>query len=313
MGAEVLWRINLPQPKNHLHQGVIDLRKRFTVFVAVALLCSLVLVLPAVGATNGKIAFTSMSGANNEIYVMDADGTNQIDLTNNPSGDWCAAWSPDGMKIAFTSDRNENSEIYVMDANGDNQIDLTNNPAADGCPSWSPDGMKIAFSSGRFGDIEIYVMNANGGIPIDISNNPAMDTTPSWSPDGTKIAFDSDRLGASGLYESAIWVMDANGDNPTQLTDNPTTDYDPAWGIAVQTPEQEINDLKTAVEELNLKNGKGYIAKLDEALNSLAKGNTHAAINQLNAFINLANAQQGKKLTKADELIAQAQEIIDSI
>ena len=62
-----------------------------------------------------KIAFISDRDGNFEIYVMDADGSNPTNLTNNPGRDSFPAWSPDGSKIAFGSDRDGNMEIYVMD------------------------------------------------------------------------------------------------------------------------------------------------------------------------------------------------------
>ena len=77
------------------------------------------------------IAFTSDRDGNFEIYVMDADGTAQTNLTNNPASDAVPAWSPDGTKIAFFSDRDGNREIYVMDADGTNPTRLTSDPALD--------------------------------------------------------------------------------------------------------------------------------------------------------------------------------------
>ena len=49
---------------------------------------------------------------------MDAEGRNQINLTNNPAEDLAAQWSPDGQRIVFTSDRDGSWDIYVMDADG---------------------------------------------------------------------------------------------------------------------------------------------------------------------------------------------------
>ncbi len=174
--------------------------------------------------SNAEIAFSSNRDGNREIYVMDADGTNQTRLSNNPAHDDLPSWSPDGTKVAFHSDRDGNFEIYVMNADGTNQINLTNNPGLDFQPSWSPDGTKIAFESVRDGNFEIYVMNADGTNPIRLTNNTAVDADPSWSPNGTKVAFHSNR---DGNFE--IYVMNADGTNQINLTNNPAGDEVPSW------------------------------------------------------------------------------------
>ena len=79
-----------------------------------------------------KIAFSSNRTGDNEIYVMNANGTEQTRLTTNPANDDFPAWSPDGLKIAFNSYRDGNTEIYVMNADGTGQTRLTNNPSYDG-------------------------------------------------------------------------------------------------------------------------------------------------------------------------------------
>ena len=73
-----------------------------------------------------------------EIYVMNADGTGQTRLTNNPEGASSPDWSPDGSKIAFVRRREGNLEIYVMNADGTGQTNLTNNSGNDSSPAWSP-------------------------------------------------------------------------------------------------------------------------------------------------------------------------------
>ncbi len=80
-----------------------------------------------------EIAFTSNRDGNDEIYVMNADGSNQTRLTYNDAYDGMPAWSPDGTRIAFESRRDSNgSAIYVMNADGSNQTQLTKRPW------WSP-------------------------------------------------------------------------------------------------------------------------------------------------------------------------------
>ena len=132
---------------------------------------------------DGKyIAFESNRDGNNEIYVMNADGSDQKRLTIAPSSDIGPSWSPDGKHIVFMSNRDGNSEIYVMDADGNNQNRLTNDSSDDFQPSWSPDGKYIAFVSNRDDNAEIYVMNADGSNQVRLTDNSVYDYSPVWSP-----------------------------------------------------------------------------------------------------------------------------------
>jgi Tol biopolymer transport system component len=168
-----------------------------------------------------QIAFLSLRDGNNEIYVMNADGTNQTRLTNDPGLDSEPAFSPNGSRIAFTSTRAGNLEIYVMNADGSNQTRLTNNNGGDTHASFSPDGSQIVFTSARAPtfDSEIYVMDADGMNPTNLTNSAGLDTEPSFSPDGSRIVFTSNRDGNREIY-----VMDANGLNQTRLTNNAVDD-----------------------------------------------------------------------------------------
>lgn len=160
------------------------------------------------GADAPKLSLNNL-----EVMVMDADGTDVTNLTNNAATDWIPFWSPDGTRIAFQSDRDGSGEIFAMASDGSDPTNLTNNPNLDGWASWSPDGEKIAFVSDRDGNYEIYVMNADGTGQVRLTNNTEWDAGPTWSPDGTRIAFESHRDG-----EYRIYVMDADGTNQTVLT-----------------------------------------------------------------------------------------------
>ena len=174
------------------------------------------------GPPPAKIAFTSDRDGNFEIHTMDPDGSNLVNLTNNPFTDGGPSWSPGSHTIAFGSNRDANDEIYIMSADGSNQTRLTNNGAFDVGSTWSPDGNKIAFASDRDGDFEIYVMDADGSNPTNLTQNPLVDEIgPAWSPDGSKIAF---------KRQGEIYVMDADGLNPISLTSGASnTDSSPTW------------------------------------------------------------------------------------
>ena len=93
---------------------------------------------PAWSPDGSQIAFDSDRDGNYEIYVMNADGSNPHNLSNNPANDEDPVWSPDGSQIAFDTKRGGNNEIYVMNADGSNQHNLSSNPADDRHPAWRP-------------------------------------------------------------------------------------------------------------------------------------------------------------------------------
>jgi len=138
----------------------------------------------------GDLDATEPSG-DEEIYVIDADGTNVRRLTDNADFDSAPVWSPDGTRIAFEraaagtftpGTEAQEKDIYVMNADGSDVRRLTYSPGLDEGPAWSPDGTKIAFSSARDGQQEIYVMNADGSDPRRLTSNPARDESPDWQP-----------------------------------------------------------------------------------------------------------------------------------
>ena len=191
---------------------------------------------PAATGALGHIAFRAYVDGNADIYVINADGSNQTRLTDGQEFGTMPRWSPDGSKIAFVSIRGANWDIYVMDADGSNQTRLTDSPGIDEAPVWSPDGSKIAFVSIRSGTHEIYLMDALGSNqtrittptpPHDPTYNSAWAErlTPIWSPDGSEIVFTSVRDG----NQADIYVMEADGSNEVRITTNPASDSNPTW------------------------------------------------------------------------------------
>ena len=170
-------------------------------------------------AYSGRDVFTSdgqsIENPTWDIYVIDADSSNSVQLTNDPANEMEAAWSPDGNRIAYISDSNgPDFNIYVMNADGSNITQLTSGAENEFGPAWSPDGSQIAFTSDRNGNVQIYVMKADGSDITLLTDDGSNSAYPSWSPDGKQILFESDREDGN----ANIYFMNADGSNVVRLT-----------------------------------------------------------------------------------------------
>lgn len=184
---------------------------------------------PLSGSGGGVIAFFSDRDGNDEIYVMNADGSDQRNLTHHPASDTDPAWSPDGSQLAFSSDRDGDLEIYIMDADGTNLRQLTSNPAIEADPIWSPDGNQIAFLSLRDGNVEIYVINADGSDLRRLTHNDYNDFEIDWSPDGAFIAVSSQTGQYGDIYTIHVASAFEGVVERQQLTKTNAHDAFPRW------------------------------------------------------------------------------------
>jgi Tol biopolymer transport system component len=178
--------------------------------------------IPAVPPIGTKIAFVSRRTGNNQIFVMNPDGSDQINVSNSQTYDDSPSWSPNGSKIAFARcDAGNDCQIYTMNADGSNQVSLTSGDD----PDWSPDGTKIAFTCGS----DICVINTDGTNLIGFSRS-GLDYGPEFSPDGSRIVFGCARRCncIPDTVNEEICVMNGDGSNEINLTNNPYEDILPA-------------------------------------------------------------------------------------
>jgi len=140
----------------------------------------------------GKIAFWSNRDTNFQVYIMNADRSDQINLSNNNNYELQPDISPDGLKIIFSRSTDLQTgkfDIFVMDIDGSNERNLTNHDHEDAFPRWSPDESYIVFvkyieiESNPMPPKQIFIMKADGTSPTNMSNNnyEYLDTGPSWS------------------------------------------------------------------------------------------------------------------------------------
>src|SRR3989304_5434992 len=160
-------------------------------------------------AFNQRLVFSSNRDGNWEIYyMMNADGSHQVNLTNNPADDHSPIWSPDAKRIAFVSNRDGNEEIYVMNIDGSEVKRLTQNPGADVSPSWAPNcsschgshdrishvprtsTRRLLLLSERGGQRDIYMMDLDDSAEMDLTRTDGVDETdPSWMVEDQHIVF----------------------------------------------------------------------------------------------------------------------------
>ena len=173
---------------------------------------------PSYSSDGKKIAFESGRTGSQEIWTVNADGQDAVQLTSFGGPQvGTPRWSPDGSKVAFDSHKFGNADIFVVAANGGEAVRLTTGPHNHTVPAWSSDGKWIFYASNATGRQEIWKSPADGGTPVQVTHDGGAQPT--------------HRPGDPWLYWSrgSLWRMPEAGGAVEKVVDYPNPDFAP-WG-----------------------------------------------------------------------------------
>jgi len=172
-----------------------------------------------------SIAFRTNRNGGEEVYVMDANGTNKINVTNHSALDLEFDWSPDGAQIVFTRLVQETYVIYVINTNGSGLVQVTNSSINSRYAAWSPDGTRIAYSrlitSGNTSFWQVVVRSLVDNTTAIISDSTQVAVFPQWSKDSKRIYYNIQRVGLGVRAVDASYNKILVGHFPRSLSWSP--------------------------------------------------------------------------------------------
>lgn len=160
---------------------------------------------------SGRLVYSSTASGNRDLWIMQPDGTEQRQLSNNSAFEKAPAVTPDNRYIVFTSNRSGALQLWRMDIDGSNQIQLTDGAPKD-YPAISPDGKWIFFNTTD--DWSVWKVSIDGGETLRLTEYPAY--FPSVSPDGKNIACVGGTEPRRRLW---IFVLPFEGGQPSKRFD----------------------------------------------------------------------------------------------
>lgn len=175
------------------------------------------------GCFSSRIVFVG-DGQAKELYCMDFDGFNTVQLTRNGTINMSPEWAPDNKALIFTSYLNHNPDLWWLDFATLKQYPLSSRPGINASGRYSPDGATVALSMSFKGIPKIFLINMQGNIINKLTQGRGDDISPTWAPDGSTIAYVSDQAGTPQIY-----AVPANGGEPRRLTVSGNYNTDPDW------------------------------------------------------------------------------------
>lgn len=196
---------------------------------------------PAWSPDGRQIAYAcNRGGTKFELCLMNADGSNPQQLTQNEFNDWNPRWSPDGKFLVYTSSEFPYAHLHVLELATGVSRRLLVAEGNEGSGRWSPDGQRILYMSDRGGYFNLYAATPDGTRELKLTDF-GRDDRGSWSPDGKQIVFVRTLVSSAIVSIVDLFIADADGKNPRQLTNDqlvegwPTFSPDGKWILCARS------------------------------------------------------------------------------
>jgi len=220
---------------------------------------------PALARDGKRIALSRWrTGANQDVWIVDADGGNAVQRTTDPGDDDYPFWFPGDARLAFMSQRRGHRALFTLDLTTGREELLADFGPGHDAMRLSPDGTKVAFHSNRGGTtLNVWVAELPAGTPRQVTFDRELAAFPCWSPDGRTLAFEAKREG-----DIHVFTVPVSGGTPVQLTSGSGQSWpysfspdgskvafaalrDGVWNVAWVTRDGGTVRIVTANERLN--------------------------------------------------------------
>ncbi len=175
-----------------------------------------------------------------DIYIANEDGSGQQNLTASVEVEGSPHWSPDTESIVYIGDHGGNTDVFSIRVDGTSRVNLTNHPDGDWLAKWSPNRPEIAFASTRNDINNVLVMNTDGSEQTALTVDAAPSVALEWSPDGEHIAYGTRTFTGK---DSGVWMVNRDGSGHIALEENITPagiDWSPDSQQIVYSDSYEI-------------------------------------------------------------------------
>ncbi len=176
------------------------------------------------GVFDSKIAYVQAQGKAKEIYVVDFDGSNPIQLTRDNSLNLSPAWNSSVTQLAYVSYKDGGTKVYTVNVMDGSQRLVCGYPGLNISPAWRPGGSELAVTLSKDGNPSIYLVSSGGGVIQKLVQGWSINVSPGWSPDGRRLAYVSDETGNPQIY-----VLDVGSGAKRRITFSGNYNTAPSW------------------------------------------------------------------------------------